>query len=99
MRVFSHTSPRANILAYPNWYLQQAGSWVRYELQTGRVHGKGIVAQLKGCNERDQAAALVQAEIAVPREQLPDLQSDEFYWTDLEGLKVQTTAGVGSGCY
>ncbi|MFC1603356.1 ribosome maturation factor RimM [Pseudomonadota bacterium] len=97
VRVFSHTSPRANILTYSSWYLRQAGSWVRYELQTGRVHGKGIVAQLKGCNDRDQATTLIQADIAIPREQLPDLQPDEFYWADLEGLKVQTTAGLDLG--
>ncbi len=97
LRIFSHTSPRSNILTYPGWYLRKAGRWVKHEVQSGRVHGKGVVARLKGCDDRDQAAALLQAEIAIPREQLPDLQPDEFYWTDLEGLKVQTTDGLDLG--
>jgi len=97
VRVFSHTSPRSNILSYSSWYLRQAGSWVKYKLQSGRAHGKGVVAQLKGCDDREQAAMLMQAEIAIPREQLPELQPDEFYWADLEGLKVQTTEGVDLG--
>lgn len=97
LRIFSHTSPRSNILDYPDWYLRQAGRWVKHEVQSGRVHGKGVVAQLQGCDDRDQAAKLLQAEIAIPREQLPDLQPDEFYWADLEGLKVQTTEGLDLG--
>ncbi len=97
VRVFSHTSPRSNILSYSSWYLRQVGSWVKYKLQSGRAHGKGVVAQLKGCDDREQAAMLMQAEIAIPREQLPELQPDEFYWADLEGLKVQTTEGVDLG--
>ncbi len=97
LRIFSHTSPRSNILNYPDWYLRQAGHWVKHEVQSGRVHGKGVVVQLKGCDDRDQAARLLQTEIAIPREQLPDLQPDEFYWRDLEGLKVQTTGGLDLG--
>ncbi|MCF6354097.1 MAG: ribosome maturation factor RimM [Candidatus Polarisedimenticolaceae bacterium] len=97
LRIFSHTSPRSNILNYPDWYLRQAGRWVKHEVQSGRAHGKGVVAQLQGCDDRDQAAKLLQAEIAIPREQLPDLQPDEFYWADLEGLKVQTTDGLDLG--
>jgi len=97
VRVFSHTSPRSNILTYSGWYLRQAGNWVKHEVRSGRIHGKGVVVQLKGCDDRDQAATLLQAEIAIPREQLPELQPDEFYWADLEGLKVQTMDGVDLG--
>ncbi len=97
VRVFSHTSPRSNILTYPGWYLRQAGHWVKHEVQSGRAHGKGVVVQLKGCDDCDQAAMLLQADIAIPREQLPKLKPDEFYWADLEGLKVQTIEGMDLG--
>lgn len=97
VRVYSHTSPRKNILSYSPWYLHRAGRWERFELKAGRVQGKGIVAQLEGCTDRDQAAELLQADIAVRREQLPKPGPDEFYWADLEGLEVQTTAGVTLG--
>ena len=36
-------------------------------------------------------------EIAVERDQLPELANDEYYWTDLEGLQVRTCAGVTLG--
>ena len=46
VRIYSHTSPRDNILKYSPWYLQRAGRWEKVELKAGRVHGKGVVAQL-----------------------------------------------------
>ena len=97
IRVFSHTSPRTNILNYSPWYLHRAGGWERHDLQAGRAHGKGVVARLEGCEDRDDAAALMQADIAIRREQLPALQPGEFYWTDLEGLRVRTTGGLDLG--
>jgi len=55
------------------------------------------VARIEGCDDRDQAAALVDQEIAVTRERLPPTRSDEFYWVDLEGLAVETLDGVRLG--
>ena len=97
IRVFSHTSPRTNILNYSPWYLHRAGGWERYEPCTGRAQGKGVVAKLEGCEDRDQAATLMQADIAIRREQLPALQPEEYYWTDLEGLRVETAEGIDLG--
>jgi 16S rRNA processing protein RimM len=36
-------------------------------------------------------------EIAVRRDQLPPATADEFYWTDLEGLRVETESGETLG--
>ena len=97
VKIFSHTSPRNNILDYPIWHLIQEGKRTAYKLETGKVHGKGIVALLEGVADRDSAARLLQAEIMVPREQLPDAEDDEFYWADLEGLTVVTLEGLELG--
>ncbi len=91
VRVFSETEPRDNILTYNPWYL---GARHRPRgLAEGRPHGKGLVARLEGCEDRDQAAALVGLEIRIRRDQLPRLGADEFYWTNLIGLSVETLAG------
>jgi 16S rRNA processing protein RimM len=97
VKVFSHTAPRENILDYPFWYLNQSGDWVRYQLEAGRRHGKGIVAKFKGCDERDQAAELIGLDIGVQRDQLPAAGANEYYWTDLEGLRVRTAQGTDLG--
>jgi tRNA (guanine37-N1)-methyltransferase len=95
--VFSHTSPLTNILKYPRWYLQIDGDWVEYRLETGKTHGKGIIAKLAGIDDRDIAASLINMDVAIPRDQLPALRDKEFYWTDLEGILVRTVEGVELG--
>ncbi|MCU7921790.1 MAG: ribosome maturation factor RimM [Candidatus Thiodiazotropha sp. (ex Dulcina madagascariensis)] len=97
LKVYSHTSPREGILDYKIWYLKGDDSWRKHKLSTGHRQGKGIVVQLDGCDDRDRAAELVGCDIAVPREQLPSLESGEYYWTDLQGLRVETLEGVDLG--
>ncbi len=97
VKVFSDTRPRENILRYSPWYLYQYEDWVRHAPYQGRRHGKTLVTRLAGCDDRDQAAGLLGAVIAVPREQLPETADDEYYWLDLEGLSVTTVAGVSLG--
>ncbi len=97
VKVFSHTSPLTNILKYTEWYLKIDDSWQEFQLETGKAHGKGVVAKLVDIDDRDVAASLINMEIAIPRDQLPDLGDREFYWTDLEGLLVRTTGGVELG--
>ncbi len=97
VKVFSDTQPRENILRYSPWYLYRENAWVRYEPCQGRRHGKTLVTRLAGCDDRDQAAALLGSVIAVPRAQLPETAENEYYWMDLEGLKVTTVAGVSLG--
>lgn len=92
VKVFSETEPRANILTYSPWYLGAEHGPRR--LAEGRPQGKGLVARLEGCENRDQAAALVGLEISIRRDQLPQLGGDEFYWADLVGLSVETLDGV-----
>lgn len=97
VKVFSHTSPKENILSYPSWYLFREGEWQEFKLKQGKTHGKGLVATLEGVTDRDQAAALCGVEIAIPRDQLPATDPDEYYWADLEGVRVVTLAGTELG--
>lgn len=100
LKVYSDTEPHDNILSYSPWYLRRRndlGEWQRYEVKTGRVHGKGLVVHLEGCNDRDEAAALVGRTVAIRTEQLPAAGKDEYYWRDLIGLEVVTTAGESLG--
>lgn len=97
VRVFSHTEPRAGIARYNPVFLNRQGRWLEYRIEAGHAHGAGVVLKFSGCDDRDQAAALVQAEIAVRRAQLPPPQAGEYYWADLEGLRVVTVDGVELG--
>lgn len=97
VKVFSYSQPRENILNYKQWYLRQGTAWQVERLAQGQLHGKGVIAQLDGCVDRDAAERFVGCDIAIKREQLAPRESDEFYWADLVGCRVETVDGVELG--
>lgn len=97
VKVFSYTDPLTNILNYSTWQLCQRGQWQTVTVAEGQLHNHGIIAQLVGCQDRDQALAFVGADIAVDREQLPPLPPGEYYWHDLVGLTVLNRDGISLG--
>ncbi|MES9818245.1 MAG: ribosome maturation factor RimM [Candidatus Thiodiazotropha sp.] len=97
LKIYSHTSPREGIVRYRDWYLKRGDDWKRHRLVAGRSQGKGVVAQLQGIDNRDLATPLVNCDIAVRREQLPPLESGEYYWNDLQGLRVLNLQGIELG--
>lgn len=97
IKVRSETEPATNILQYSPWYLSHNGTWLRYEVQEGQRHNKGLIAHLKDCDDRDLAASLVGYQIAIERSQLPEAGEGEYYWSDLIGLKVENKQGQELG--
>ena len=97
VRVYSYTAPRAAILDLTPWTVRRGDGWSPWALAEGREHGKGVVVRLDGIEDRDAAAGLIGADIAVRRDQLPNLDPGEYYWTDLEGLRVRTVDGRDLG--
>lgn len=96
LRIESWTDPREAIFNYQPWQLKTAGG----ELTLAAlplVRSQRIVARLEGIDDRDQAAALMGADILIRRSQLPDLPEGEYYWTDLEGLQVSNLQGEQLG--
>jgi len=98
IKVFSDTAPRENILTYSPWLIRQPGKqWQAITISGGRRQGKGVVAHLQGCDDREAARLFMGAEVAVYRYQLAELEQDEYYWTDLQGLAVETMDGQKLG--
>ncbi len=98
VKVHSETSPRENIVRYSPWELRWPGHRAHYRVKAGRRQGKAVIAKLEGCNDRDAAEALIGAAIVLPRSRLPQLTAPgEYYWADLEGLRVVTIEGVELG--
>ncbi len=97
VKIFSNTQPKENILTYSPWFLKRNGQWQEYKLLDGKLHGKGVIAHLSGCSDRDIAAELIGSEIAVKREQFAKPAADEYYWNDLIGLVVKNLEGIELG--
>ena len=98
LKIESWAEPRMKIFDYQPWLLStESGSETQIAGAKGRQQGKGMVAQLPGIDDREQAAALIGMDIHVAREQLPPPGKDEYYWVDLEGLEVVTMEDVVLG--
>jgi len=97
VKIFSNTQPKENILSYSPWYLKRNGQWQEFKLLSGKSHGKGVIAHLEGCDDRDIAAELIGSEIAIKREQLPKPKDNEYYWRDLIGLVVRNLENIELG--
>ena len=95
--MFSHTRPREAILDYRRWFLGHAGNWHPLEVREGKRQGKAIIARLEGVDDRDAAARLIDREIAVSRDELPEAEEGTYYWADLEGLTVVHCDGTVLG--
>lgn len=97
VKIYSHTSPIQQIVKYSPLYLRKKDGWKPIKVLKGQKQGKGVIAQLEGVDDRDQAFSLIGTEIGISRHQLPDISSGTFYWADLEGLSVFTLEGEGLG--
>lgn len=97
VKVYSYTRPLEGILKYRPWQVHLRDEWRPLEVAEGRVQGKGLVARLRGYESREQASELVGAQIGVWASDLPRLSSGEYYWAELEGLRVLNLAGEELG--
>lgn len=97
LKVYSYTSPIEGILDYAEWIIRQRGQTTTRRLVQGRRQGKGLVASLDGVTSKEQAELLAGAEILLPKQQLPELDTGDYYWHQLEGLRVVTLQGVDLG--
>lgn len=97
-RLESWTEPRDAIFRYQPWILRSPQG-VERELRgvRGRDSGKHLVATFPDVTDRDQVEAMRGTEIHVPRAALPPPKPGEYYWVDLEGLRVVTVDGVPLG--
>lgn len=91
LKVYSETEPMQGILQYQPWLLKlNEMDWVPTRVLAGRPHAKGLIVQLQGCDDRNAAEGYRGALIAVNKASLPTLTPGDYYWHQLEGLRVMT---------
>lgn len=88
MKIQSDTEGPGSLLPYKTWWIGRDGDWREAAVAGAKVQGRVLVARLAEVEDRDVAAALRGKEVAVPRSQLPQARSGEYYWADLLGLRV-----------
>ncbi len=97
LKIASHTEPVAAILNYQPWTLRLGQSDTVIDNVKGRANAHGVVAKFPDLDDRNDAEKLIGAEVWVPRSVLRQTKPGDYYWVDLEGLRVRTTDGVDLG--
>jgi 16S rRNA processing protein RimM len=96
VRVKSFTADPKSIASYGELSDERGVRHFRLALQ-GQAKD-GVIARLDGVVDRDAAEALKGTKLFVDREALPDIAADdEFYQTDLVGLRVEARDGKTLG--
>lgn len=93
LKVHSDTQPRENICSYNPWWLKTRHGVKAVEVDDYKLHGEGLVVHLKGLDDRDEAREFCQIDVAIERQQMPQLDAGEYYWHQLIGLNVVTVFG------
>lgn len=91
VRITSYTEDPLNIGAYGP-VSDETGERM-FELEVMRMAKAHVLARIPGIGDRNAADALRGVRLFVPRDRLPDLDEDEFYYDDLVGASVETTDG------
>ena len=97
VKVYSYTEPREALLSYGHWLIRRDEGWQALRVLDGKRHGKTVIAKLEGFSDRDEAAAIIDCDIGIRREELPEPNEGQYYFSDLEGLEVEHVDGSGLG--
>ena len=93
----SFADPEQQLLKYKPLIMLHNGVERTLDQLSGRMMAKGLVIRLPDITDRDAAQALHGAELWITRDQLPKAKDGEYYWVDLEGLRVVNREGVELG--
>lgn len=101
VKINSYTEPDGNIIDYRPWYLEapnkSSSPPILIEIIDCRFHGQQILALLANCATPESACLYTNYKIYVDRQKFFPLTEREYYWADLEGLKVYTCENIYLG--
>ena len=98
LRVHSYSGEHTALLALKSIFLKDpAGVLEPFDVKSAASHGKRVLILLKGYEDINKVLPLVGRELYARREDLPELEEDEYYWCDLIGLAVVTEEGENLG--
>ena len=95
VRIKSFAMNISDIAAYGP--LQGEDGSARFALTVRGVSRGAVLAEIDGIDRREAAEALQGTRLYVTRAALPDTEEDEYYHTDLIGLRARTVTGEPYG--
>lgn len=92
VKIKTDTHEKDSLAKYGDIYVFTNGNYVLHKIEESYVQNDIMHAKFKDISDRDIAANLKGATIAVSRDQFPEASEGEYYWTDLIGSKVYNTS-------
>ena len=93
-----NSPPSPQMLETPELHVQNPdGSTRCWEVESLQPHGTRMLLKLAGIESRTRAQELVGCTISLSEDALPPLGPDEFYYYEIVGFRVHTTAGAVIG--
>lgn len=94
VKVHTFTESPDSLDQYASWLVRDRQGWQALELEEFAVHAKGVVAKLKGIDDRNAAERWAKCDVGIPRADLVDDDEDDgVLWLDLIGSEVCNTQG------
>ena len=88
VKIRHFTETAKSFIQYKKQFLSKnQKDWNCIQIEKMKIQGQDVVADL-GFENRDQAIESKGQILAVDRQQLPQLEENEYYWDDLIGLNV-----------
>lgn len=85
-------------VAYRKIFIEdEKGRSESYEVLEASPQPPRLILRLKGIEKIEQVQPLIGKAILVEKEAFPGLEEGEYYWTDLLGMKVETSEGKTIG--
>jgi len=98
VKVYSFTEKLESFLTYKKLYLSKdQKNWLEIKIKEIKLHGKTIIAKFSEIADRTQAETYKNYLIGVPKDYLPQLNDNQYYWNDLIGLEVLNLQDVSFG--
>jgi 16S rRNA processing protein RimM len=97
VRLRSFTEERGAILRHRQFRGEKNGVFSDLEIDAHRNQPNGLVVKFKNFDDPESAIDIVGATLSVQAKQLPALEDEEFYWHQLEGLRVLNLNGEEFG--
>ena len=93
VKVRSFTEEYGAILQHRLFRGEKNGMFSNLEIEIHRNQPNGLVVKFKNFDDPESAIDIIGTTLSVRAKDLPVLEDDEFYWHQLEGLRVLNLQG------
>lgn len=89
LKVQTFTDSIENAVNYRPWFVTDAkGQWSILAVEQVDYQSERLLIKIQGIDTPEAARCYTGKLLHIPRNKLPVLQENEYYWSDLEGLTV-----------